>query len=52
MMLLFLSDQMRQQQRALKRTNRDLEKDRHALERQEKQLVRTERDRYSHVTVT
>ena len=31
-------DQMRQQQRALKRTNRDLEKDRHSLERQEKQL--------------
>jgi len=30
---------MRQQQRALKRTNRDLERDRHSLERQEKQLV-------------
>ena len=31
---------MRQQQRALRRTNRDLERDRSALERQEKQLVR------------
>ena len=31
---------MRQQQRALKKTNRELERDRHGLERQEKQLVR------------
>lgn len=30
---------MRQQQRALKKTNRELERDRHGLERQEKQLV-------------
>ena len=31
---------MRQQQRALKKTNRELERDRHGLERQERQLVR------------
>lgn len=37
--LLCWAEQMRQQQRALKRTNRDLERDRHSLERQEKQLV-------------
>ena len=40
---------MRQQQRALKRTNRDLERDRHSLERQEKQLVSTLRACDSHV---
>lgn len=34
------TEQMRQQQRVLRRTNRDLERDRHSLERQEKQLVR------------
>ena len=32
-------EQMKQQQRALRKTNRDLERDRSALDRQEKQLV-------------
>ena len=33
-------DQLHQQQRVLKKTNRDLERDRHSMDRQEKQLVR------------
>ena len=33
------TEQVRQQQRALKKTNRELERDRNALERQERQLV-------------
>ena len=36
---LFVTEQMRQQQRALRRTQRDLDRDRQHLERQEKQLV-------------
>ncbi len=34
-------EQMRAQQRVLRKTTRDLERDRHSLERQEKALVRT-----------
>ena len=35
-----LTEQLRQQQRAMRRTNRELERDRGGLERQEKQIVR------------
>jgi len=37
--IVFLVEQMKQQQRALRKTNRDLERDRGAMERQERQLV-------------
>lgn len=33
------AEQMKQQQRGLRKTNRELERDRSALERQERQLV-------------
>ena len=39
------AEEMRQQQKALKKTNRDLERDRHAMDRQEKQLVGPALDR-------
>lgn len=35
-------EEMRKQQRLLKKTNRDLDRDRHAMERQERQLVSCE----------
>ena len=54
-LLVLWAEQMRQQQRALKKTNRELERDRHGLERQERQLVRPD-DHVCvcecHVTVT
>ena len=39
MKAMFDAEEMRQQQRALRKTNRELERDRNALQRQEKQLV-------------
>lgn len=37
---LILSEQMRQNDRVIRKTQRDLERERHDLERQEKKLVR------------